>query len=114
RRSDTEHHGDVAAINLNALDQKADQIPLKRPINRRQSIPNLAGKVFEPAHTQRQRRPLSRLVPQGLSLLFPPLDPLAEPGDPRLEVSLVDQALSIAIDQSPPAAAQLRAVGLES
>jgi hypothetical protein len=37
RRSDTEHHRDVAAINLNALNQKADQISLNRPIDSRQS-----------------------------------------------------------------------------
>ena len=54
------------------------------------------------------------LVTQRFSLLFPPLDPLPEPGDTRLEVSPVDQALSIAIDQSPHAAAQLGELGLDA
>ena len=54
------------------------------------------------------------LVTQGFRLLFPSLDPLAESGDPRLEVRLVDQTLGIAIDQPSHAAAQLGQLGLDA
>jgi len=51
-RSDAEHDVDVLVIDLNALDQKADQIPLQRPIDRRQPIANLPREVLKPAHDQ--------------------------------------------------------------
>jgi len=40
-------------INLNAPDQKADQIPLQRPIDSRNPIANLPGEIMKPAHDQR-------------------------------------------------------------
>jgi hypothetical protein len=52
RRSDTEHHRDVTTIDLDALDQKADQIPLEAPIDSRQAITDLPGKVLKPAYDQ--------------------------------------------------------------
>src|SRR4051794_18142836 len=52
-RSDAEHDVDVPAINLNALDQNADQIPLQRPIDGRHPIANLPGEILKPAHDQR-------------------------------------------------------------
>ena len=54
------------------------------------------------------------LVTQGFRLLFPSLDPLAESGDPRLEVRLVDQALGIAVNQPTHPAAQLGDLGLHA
>jgi hypothetical protein len=47
------HDVDVPAINLNALDQKADQIPLQRPIDSRHPIANLPDEILKPAHDQR-------------------------------------------------------------
>src|SRR4051794_9684760 len=113
-RSDAEHDVDVPAINLNAFDQKADQIPLQRPIDSRHPIANLPGEILKPAHDQRQCRALRDLVPQGRGLLFPALDPLTEPGDARLEVGLVDQTLGIAVDQPAHPAAQLSDLGLDA
>jgi RNA-directed DNA polymerase len=52
-RSDAEHDVDVPVINLNAPDQKADQIPLQRPIDSRNPIANLPGEIMKPAHDQR-------------------------------------------------------------
>jgi hypothetical protein len=49
-RSDAEHHVDVAAINLNPLDQRTDQIPLQRPVDGCHPVTNLPGKVLKPAH----------------------------------------------------------------
>jgi hypothetical protein len=40
-------------IHLNAPDQKADQIPLQRPIDSRNPIANLPGEIMKPAHDQR-------------------------------------------------------------
>ena len=52
-RSDAEHDVDVPAINLNAPDQKADQVPLQRPIDSRNPIANLPGEIMKPAHDPR-------------------------------------------------------------
>src|SRR5215212_10024394 len=113
-RSAAEHDIDVPAVNLNALDQRTDQIPLQRPVDGCHPVTNLPGKVFKPAHDQRQCRALRRLVPQGRSLLLPALDPLTQPGDAWLEVGLVDQTLGIAVDQPAHPAAQLGDLGLDA
>src|SRR4051795_13049326 len=113
-RSDAEHDVDVPVINLNAPDQKADQIPLQRPIDSRNPVANLPGEIMKPAHDQREGRTLRRLVLQGRGLLFPALDPLTEPGDARLEVGLVDQTLGITVDQPAHSAAQLGNLGLDA
>src|SRR3954454_16612997 len=113
-RSDAEHDIDVPAVNLNALDQKADQIPLQRPVDGCHPVTNLPGEILKPAHDQRQCRALRRLVPQGRSLLLPGLDPLTQPGDAWLEVGLVDQTLGITVDQPAHPAAQLGDLGLDA
>src|SRR5215212_5072621 len=113
-RSDAEHDVDAPAINLNALDQKADQIPLQRPIDSRHPIANLPREILKPAHDQREGRALRDLVPQGRGLLLPGLDPLTQPGDARLEVGLVNQTLGIAVDQPAHPAAQLGDLGLDA
>ena len=82
-RSDAEHDVDVLVIDLNAFDQKADQVPLQRPIDSRHPIVNLPREVLKPAHDQRQGRAVRDLVPQGSGLLLPGLDPLAQPNDAR-------------------------------
>src|SRR3954452_13491695 len=112
--SDAEHDVDVPAVNLNALDQRTDQIPLQRPVDGCHPVTNLPGKVFKPAHDQRQCRALRRLVPQGRSLLLPGLNPLTQPGDAWLEVGPVDQTLGIAVDQPAHPAAQLGNLGLDA
>src|SRR4051794_29729002 len=113
-RSDAEHDIDVPAVNLNAPDQKADQIPLQRPVDGCHPVTNLPGEILKPTHDQRQCRALRRLVPQGRSLLLPGLDPLTQPGDAWLEVGLVDQTLGIAVDQPAHPAAQLGDLGLDA
>src|SRR5215212_9263193 len=101
-------------MDLDAPDQKADQIPLQRPIDSRNPIANLPGKVLKPAHDQRQCRALRDLVPQGRGLLLPGLDPLTQPNDARREVGLVNQTLGIAVDQPAHPAAQLGDLGLDA
>src|SRR3954467_9233219 len=113
-RSDAEHDVDVPAINLNALDQNADQIPLQRPIDSRHPIANLPDEILKPAHDQRYGRALRDLVPQGCGLLVPALDPLTQPGDARLNVGLVDQTLGITVDQPAHSAAQFGDLGLNA
>src|SRR3954447_22435718 len=41
--SDAEHDVDVPAVNLNALDQRTDQIPLQRPVDGCHPVTNLPG-----------------------------------------------------------------------
>src|SRR5215212_2337539 len=113
-RSDAEHDIDVPAVNLNALDQRTDQIPLQRPVDGCHPVTNLPGEIMKPAHDQRHCRALRRLVPQGRGLLLPGLDPLTQPGDARLEVGLVNQTLGIAVDQPAHPAAQLGDLGLDA
>ena len=62
-RSDAEHHVDVPAINLNPLDENADQVPLQGPIDSQHPIANLPREVLKPAYDQRQGRALRDLVP---------------------------------------------------
>ena len=74
-RSDAEHDVNVRAIDLDALDQRTDQIPLQRPVDGCHPVTNLPGKVLKPAHDQRQCCALRRLVPQGRGLLFTATSP---------------------------------------
>ena len=94
-------------IDPDALHQKADQLATLMPVQVRQPVVHATGELFQSAKDERQGVPLRRLVPQGLGLRLPRLDPPPKPGDPRLEPGPLDQALGIAVDETTHAAAQL-------
>jgi hypothetical protein len=104
---DAQDHADLLVIDLDALHQKADQLATLMPVQVRQPVVHATGELFQSAKDERQGVPLRRLVPQGLGLRLPRLDPLPKPGDPRLELGPLDQALGIAVDETTHAAAQL-------
>jgi hypothetical protein len=89
------------------LDRQADQVALHGPIHDRPPLAHRAGKVFQPAHDQRQCRALRRLVTYLNCLLLPSPQPLAQPGGTRRKFGFVNQAFRIAVDQPAQAEAPL-------
>ena len=85
-------------VDLDPLDQGADQVALHEPVDLGRAVLDAFGEVLEPSDDQRQRRLQRRLVPHGLELSLPPSDPLPEACDARLELRPLDQALGIAVD----------------
>ena len=73
---DAEHDIDVVLIDLDPLDQGADQLALHEPVDLGHAVVNPFGEVLEPADDQRQRRLHRRLVPHGFELRLPSRNPL--------------------------------------
>ncbi len=104
---DAEHDIDVVLVDLDPLDQGADQLALHGPVNVGHPVVDPLGEVLKTSDDQRQRRLQGRLVPYCFDLSVPPCDALPEPCDARLELCALDQALGIAVDQPAHAPAQL-------
>jgi len=96
---DTEHDIDVVLVDLDPLDQGADQVALHEPIDLGHAVADPFGEVLKPSDHERQLRLQRRLVPHGLELRLPSLDPLPEACDARLELGALDQAVGVAVDQ---------------
>ena len=94
-------------VDLDAFDEKPDQVALQPPIRSGHALLDLFCKVFEPADDKRQCLLQGGLVLQGGGLLLPDLDPLSQPSDPLLEFVFFDQTLGIAVDEPGNTAAQL-------
>lgn len=70
RRCHAQHHVNLLPVDLDALDQQPDQVPLRAPIHHGHPLPDLPGEVLQPADDQRQHRELRRLVPQPIRLFL--------------------------------------------
>src|SRR3954471_10098124 len=104
---DTEDDVDFVVVDLDAFDEKPDQVALQRPIWSGHALPDLFCEVFEPADDERQGSAQNSLILQGGGLLLPGLDPLPQTGNPLLEFGFFNQTLGIAVDEPGDAAAQL-------
>src|SRR4051812_14574122 len=101
---DAENDVHVLPIDFNPLHEQTDQFAALLPIRCSETILNAIGKLFEPPDDERQGAPLCSFVTHGIGLRLPSLDPLSEAGKPRFELTPLNQAFGIAVDQSVHAA----------
>ncbi len=73
----------------------------------------LAGKILKPSDQERQCGSQRVLIEQSLSLLLQFSQTSAQTGQARLELSLVDEALGIAVDQPTDPLIQLGNLPIE-
>jgi hypothetical protein len=108
---DPEHHSDLIMRVFHPLDQRADHLPFPAPIGVCQPLLNLRGNVFQPPNNQAQVGVQRVCLGQVLALRFHRGDPLAESGEPGLELVRVNQRLGVTVEQPRqplPQRAQLR------
>jgi hypothetical protein len=108
---DPEHHLHLVMGHLHALDQRAYHLPFPAPIRLCQPLLDLRRKVLQPPNDQAQVGVKGVLLSKLLALRFHMGDPLAEPGDPGLELMLFNKRIGVTVDQPRqplPQLAQLR------
>jgi hypothetical protein len=106
-RRHSEDDLNMAAVDLDPSDQRADEVSLALPIELVQTLVDLGRELFEPADDQAQ---LALALGCGRSRLPPLLELRAaglEASNAGLELAAVDHPLGIAVDQ--PADAALKA-----
>ena len=99
-RLDAEDDVHILRADFDALYQQTDQLTALLPARCGETILHAIGKLLEPPDDERQGAPLGSIVPHGVGLRFPSLDPLPKAGKPRLELPPLNQAFSVAVDQS--------------
>ncbi len=98
--TDPIHNADLALINLDLLDQGADDLPLGLPVRLAESFGNLTREFLQPADHQPQFRLAALLSNLPYALLLQAREPLPHRADPRLEFGLLEDAFFICINQS--------------
>src|SRR5688572_6799382 len=111
--SDAENDADGILVDLDALDEKADQLPLPVPIDLGELSAHLAGKILEPSDQERQCGPQRLVIEQSLALLLQTGQTPAQASQARLELGLIDQALGVAVDQPADPPVQLGDLPIE-
>ncbi len=96
---------DVVLSDLDALDQEADQMAPRRPIHFIQPVADRLGEGLELTDDHRQGCPEIGHVDRGFPLLLQELDALSEAGHAGFEVLLLDDTISVAVDQASHATA---------
>ena len=98
--TDPVDHVDFTLIDLNLLDQCSDDFPLRCPSRLAQPLADARCKFLQLADHQPQLRLLVLLIGHPFPFVFQPRESLARRADPWLEFRLLQQALSVRIDQS--------------
>src|SRR5262245_11475426 len=104
---DPKHEIDLVTRDFHPLDQRPDKVAFARPIGGLQAVAEFGRKVLQPANNQLQFALQSGLIRQRLALLLQPGEALAQAGNPRLKLGLVNEALRITVDQPGHALASL-------
>jgi hypothetical protein len=97
--ADPEDDRDLPVVDLHALDQRPDELPLRGPLGGRQPILHLRGERLEAVHHEAELALEAGRVGQFAGLRFQHADALPQAPDPGLELLLLDQALRVAVDQ---------------
>jgi hypothetical protein len=98
--ADPIHNADLALINLDLLDQRADDLPLGRPAGLAEPFRNLTREFLQLADQQPQFRLAALLGSLPYALLLQARKPSPRRADPRLEFGLLEDAFFICINQS--------------
>ena len=97
---------DIVFSDLDTLDQKANEIAPRRPINLIQPIADRPRESLELANDHRQSCPEISHVQRGFPLLLQGIDALLEVRHTGFEVILLDDTIGVAVDQASHAATQ--------
>ena len=97
--ADPEDDRDLPVVDLHAVDQRPDELPLGGPVGGRQPILHLRGERLEAVHHEAELILEAGRVGQFAGLRFQHADALPQAPDPGLELFLLDQALRVAVDQ---------------
>src|SRR5215471_19289424 len=98
-RIDPKHNVDIILRHFYSLDQRPDEIAFARPVGGLQAVLEFGRKVFQTANKQLQLPLQGGLIRQRLALLLQSGETLAQTGESRLKLPLVDEALGITVDQ---------------
>ena len=112
-RVDPEHEVDLVVCDFYPLHQGPDHVPLLHPVGVRQPSVDLAGKIFQAPNDQLQCRLQGRGIRQLLALSFQVGDPWAQPGQARRELLLLEEPLSVAVNQPRPPLPSLTKLALD-
>jgi hypothetical protein len=112
-RLDAEDDVHLVAVDLDPPDQEADQPALLPPVELIEVLPDTRGERLEPPDDQRQLRAQPRPLDEPAPLLLQARQALPQPGDARLELGPLDQALGVAVDQPADPAPQPLQLGLD-
>src|SRR5215467_2452180 len=104
---DPKHDIDLVTRDFHPLDQRSDEVALARPIGGLQTVVEFSDKVLQPTNNQLQFALQGGLLRQRLALLLQPGEALAQTGNPRLKLGLIDEALRVTVDQPGHALASL-------
>src|SRR4029077_10651861 len=96
---DPKHDIDLVRRDFHSLDQRPDEVALARPVRRLQPVVEFGSKVLQAANNQLQLPVQGGFLRQRLALLLQPGQALAQAGNPRLKLGLVNEALRITVDQ---------------
>ena len=99
-RIDAEHHPDDVVSDLDAFDQRADDVALRRPVRRVQPIAHHVGEQAQLADDEPEGAGLFLLRVQRAGLSLEPRRAPAQLRDTRLELGLFDQSLGVAVDEA--------------
>lgn len=97
--ADPEDDRHLPVVDLHALDQRPDELPLGGPIGGRQPILHLRRERLEAINHEAELALEQCRVGECAGLRFQRPDPLPQSADPGRELPLVDQALRITVDQ---------------
>ena len=97
-RIDPKDDIDLILGHIHPLDQRTDQVPFPGPVGFLQAMVDFGGKVFQAANNHLQFGVRGRLIREVLALLFKTGETLAQAGNPRLKLGLVNEAIQIPPD----------------
>src|SRR5215471_13451395 len=106
-RVDPKHDIDLVVRHFHPLDQRPDEVALARPVRRLQPVVEFGSKVLQAANNQLQLPVQGGFLRQRLALRLQPGQALAQAGNSRLKLGLVNEALRITVDQPGHALASL-------
>src|SRR5215467_8776487 len=98
-RVDPKHDVDLVVRYFHPLDQRPDEVALARPVRGLQPVVEFGSKILQAANNQLQLPVQSGFLRQRLALRLQPGQALAQAGNPRLKLGLVNEALRITVDQ---------------
>src|SRR4029450_7636653 len=96
---DPKHDIDLMTRDFHPLDQRPDEVAFARPVRRLQPGVECGGTALQAANKQRQLPVQGGFLRPRLALLLPPGQALAQAGNSRRKLGLVNEALRITVDQ---------------
>jgi hypothetical protein len=113
-RADTEDYTDLLLIHFDASDQGPNDLATRLKISRVQSLLDFGSKCLQTPENHTQLFLHLCFLFEAGQLLFQVLYSFPHPGDPRFKFGLVNEPISIAIDQPGDSSAELPQLGIDT